>query len=190
MWGTHIKPARTYFFKRFIPTHVGNTPKGGNFAADSSVHPHACGEHEVEDRNRTTCLGSSPRMWGTQQPPRSHPQAGRFIPTHVGNTDRVQRLTDLNSVHPHACGEHLHIRVHPYFSAGSSPRMWGTLPHQGHRLTRIRFIPTHVGNTPVPALFSLPVPVHPHACGEHCLGSVWDLSRIGSSPRMWGTHFF
>ncbi len=31
-------------------------------------------------------------------------------------------------------------------------------------------------------------PVHPHACGEHWRQSFRSGARIGSSPRMWGTH--
>ena len=50
---------------------------------------------------------------------------------------------------------------------GSSPRMWETLNNTTEMSIRLRFIPTHVGNTfaKVEALAFLPV--HPHACGKH-----------------------
>ena len=126
-------------------------------------------------------------MWGTQNRPRGCKRYCRFIPTHVGNTSGQVSASRAHTVHPHACGEHcIYFRAKTLYS-GSSPRMWGT--HCRPLLGRwpYRFIPTHVGNTPLNLDNSLCRAVHPHACGEHI-----DLLRSGklprgSSPRMWGT---
>ena len=91
-------------------------------------------------------------------------------------------------VHPHACGEHGAGETELYFEGGSSPRMWGTRAEERCSLQRLRFIPTHVGNTcPIGTTF-VTSPVHPHACGEHYFFSKQNLIILGSSPRMWGTH--
>ena len=71
------------------------------------------------------------------------------------------------TVHPHACGVHIHF------------------------LTRvksaIRFIPTHVGYMRVPFNEALVKSVHPHACGVHAQNTQDYQQGHGSSPRMWGT---
>ena len=65
--------------------------------------------------------------------------------------------------------------------------MWGTRALYGRVCAPIRFIPTHVGNTWEPRQWSCVRSVHPHACGEHSLGSRTSTVCRGSSPRMWGT---
>jgi len=134
--------------------------------------------------------GSSPRMWGTQAAICACTEISRFIPTHVGNTKSKDKQSKPKSVHPHACGEHVFSIAFLHQSHGSSPRMWGTLKtHRGTEFPH-RFIPTHVGNTAISAPPTDIYPVHPHACGEHCMDNgVHGLSN-GSSPRMWGTHLW
>ncbi len=131
--------------------------------------------------------GSSPRMWGTRLSRRRRVSRCRFIPTHVGNTQRPSRSGPAASVHPHACGEHSKAPSGFSSRSGSSPRMWGT-PGCGQRqFYRRRFIPTHVGNTTPTCSKTSPIAVHPHACGEHRQHAVEPVPNRGSSPRMWGT---
>ena len=87
-------------------------------------------------------------MWGTGILQDTANNANRFIPTHVGNGLTSPLSCWPNTVHPHACGERANWVVKANFSAGSSPRMWGTdfAPHD--IAVRERFIPTHVGNGP------------------------------------------
>ena len=153
----------------------------------SSVHPHACGEHYHKFFYLHFRAGSSPRMWGTHDSPTEQAERARFIPTHVGNTIVSSFSASSNAVHPHACGEHhcpsYNYRRHP----GSSPRMWGTQHVLALAPSAERFIPTHVGNTPLNAAGATSNPVHPHACGEHQLIVLRPAEYRGSSPRMWGT---
>ncbi len=72
---------------------------------------------------------------------------------------------------------------------GSSPRMWGTPPGKIKGPVEGRFIPTHVGNTLTFRMANSLCSVHPHACGEHPSNPASGRNWIGSSPRMWGTHF-
>ncbi len=111
----------------------------------------------------------------------------RFIPTHVGNTWDSHYLAVAMAVHPHACGEHQICAPLHRVSAGSSPRMWGTLSHLTIDIPTTRFIPTHVGNTSARIEANFISAVHPHACGEHIGCSPQLLNSYGSSPRMWGT---
>ena len=134
------------------------------------------------------CPGSSPRTWGTLFHALFSSAPGRFIPTHVGNTDGTVLESRGCSVHPHARGEHLTVAGSPRTLVGSSPRTWGTLLKNMQVSNKTRFIPTHVGNTILQRILGRQVAVHPHARGEHCgpAGRRW--THVGSSPRTWGTH--
>ncbi len=96
-----------------------------------AVHPHACGEHFINDINGDLANGSSPRLWGTHHRRNDGPLFGgssprlwgthirvihavyqrRFIPTPVGNTLHGAISGRQQSVHPHACGEHAEARI-------------------------------------------------------------------------------
>ena len=71
---------------RFIPTGVGNTTTCPNLKTVHTVHPHGCGEHCNYIYAVLVHRGSSPRVWGTQQPVDFVLGYARFIPTGVGNT--------------------------------------------------------------------------------------------------------
>ena len=91
------------------------------------------------------------------------------------------------SVHPHACGEHVCCVIHFFSHSGSSPRLWGTRNYYTDLSICGWFIPTPVGNTsPEPPALRRS-PVHPHACGEHWRGYILFCPSRGSSPRLWGT---
>ncbi len=111
----------------------------------------------------------------------------RFIPTGVGNMNSCQRIFDADAVHPHGCGEHVWVCGNIINECGSSPRVWGTLPHGYDHIQPARFIPTGVGNISNWWKISAITSVHPHGCGEHnVIGGVIDEMN-GSSPRVWGT---
>ena len=112
-------------------------------------------------------IGSSPRLWGTHPRNPAIKDRVRFIPTPVGNTSALADTPDRLAVHPHACGEHLYAPCCIMSRDGSSPRLWGTHLYHVRRVKKIRFIPTPVGNTPVPYSYKEKTAVHPHACGEH-----------------------
>ena len=88
MWGTLNNTIGRCRPVRFIPTHVGNTITRCGYCQTDPVHPHACGEHTRWTAPLTQNHGSSPRMWGTQSIYGIQTLNDRFIPTHVGNTQR------------------------------------------------------------------------------------------------------
>ncbi len=167
MWGTYTPAVYPLVDHRFIPTHVGNIAPSAPDADSIPVHPHACGEHSPNSIQLCTPSGSSPRMWGTWDGQIPAHRLARFIPTHVGNINTVDIHTEANTVHPHACGEHVVDHNIEFNSGGSSPRMWGTWLGQPPFFACYRFIPTHVGNIARSPGNVLPRTVHPHACGEH-----------------------
>ncbi len=125
-WGTLEAGRRRLRRRRFIPTPVGNTCWRHRWCPPWSVHPHARGEHDREHAERAAHLGSSPRPWGTLRLRRSGLHRPRFIPTPVGNTQHRMKAMNIDSVHPHARGEHSTGPACPALPGGSSPRPWGT----------------------------------------------------------------
>ena len=109
MWGTPHIHYNEHSQRRFIPTHVGNTPHTQLHTIADQVHPHACGEHESGGDDDALGAGSSPRMWGTLSEGVGIEPGQRFIPTHVGNTGMVSLVAACAPVHPHACGEHTKV---------------------------------------------------------------------------------
>ena len=145
-WGTLItRPPRLPLW-RFIPTHVGNIQRQALNQLLMSVHPHARGEHHQSLAREVKLIGSSPRTWGTWFEVAEQLEAHRFIPTHVGNIDRLATIVNGFTVHPHARGEHPYAKAQYNFPVGSSPRTWGTSKFWDEKFMNIRFIPTHVGN--------------------------------------------
>ena len=86
LWGTQNLNRCYTVYKRFIPTLVGNTQAKGRGFIASTVHPHACGEHDCPICREGKDRGSSPRLWGTPMHSSGTTACGRFIPTLVGNT--------------------------------------------------------------------------------------------------------
>jgi len=147
MWGTLDNHNDIGRVTRFIPTYVGNTTSKCSAVLAMPVHPHVCGEHSGFSGVRWSCVGSSPRMWGTHRPIMFSTPICRFIPTYVGNTEYCIYIDPVSAVHPHVCGEHIFASFIAPMMRGSSPRMWGTPKTFSSKAIRRRFIPTYVGNT-------------------------------------------
>ena len=112
----------------------------------------------------------------------------RFIPAGAGNTHRWSSSHKTWSVHPRGCGEHACRSSPSLLAVGSSPRVRGTQNLHIPLYVFRRFIPAGAGNTHPPWCSTVPSPVHPRGCGEHSLATSSSSLRIGSSPRVRGTH--
>ena len=132
-------------------------------------------------------FGSSPRAWGTVSFKIDREKIWRFIPTCVGNGFMIALCGSFLSVHPHVRGERRTLDGQGRAIRGSSPRAWGTDRRRRVCFKCARFIPTCVGNGPLPGTPTNPNPVHPHVRGERTRSQVCTSSGAGSSPRAWGT---
>ena len=101
---------------------------------------------------------------------------------------RVFLLTQLTALqdHPHAYGDKSKGFCTFKQALGSSPRVWGQGKQFRGRVSRSGIIPTRMG-TSVPGkdIFNVQQD-HPHAYGDKLYHRIFDLSRGGSSPRVWG----
>ena len=186
VWGIPKKSSVERPPLRFIPTRVGNTPAVISQPASIPVHPHACGEYSGQAIRDLNVDGSSPRVWGIHRNWQTSHFVCRFIPTRVGNTQRISPGVSDYAVHPHACGEYENALLIKISRSGSSPRVWGIRFSQSNHASRERFIPTRVGNTSSGWFTHQSCAVHPHACGEYQLWGAYSRAQGGSSPRVWG----
>ena len=153
---------------RFIPTRVGNIFSTTRPNRTSTVHPHACGEHDGR--------------WQCAEP------VGRFIPTRVGNISLrpVPKNYYLGSS-PRVWGTCLEFQESCHTIRFIPTRVGNMLQNHRIDLRSSRFIPTRVGNMPARMRPPGRQSVHPHACGEHSEALVATVPPFGSSPRVWGT---
>ena len=187
-WGRRFSPFVKLRKRRFIPTHVGQTCPASPAPRRSAVHPHARGADSLCGSGRCTYGGSSPRTWGRPRRRERPGQPERFIPTHVGQTAGAGSPETTRAVHPHARGADIPATEQGRPNTGSSPRTWGRLQQILAAIRRIRFIPTHVGQTPRPMTQRSTGPVHPHARGADLSVRASSSQMVGSSPRTWGRH--
>ncbi len=152
----------------------------------SPVHPHGRGEYSQRSRINLGQRGPSPRAWGIPHERSVRAQAGRSIPTGVGNTRKAAPRRRHNAVHPHGRGEYHTPSSRPQSFCGPSPRAWGIHRQRPRRQHEHRSIPTGVGNTGAGRRRTSPRTVHPHGRGEYNAGyEVWGHTD-GPSPRAWG----
>ena len=150
-----------------IPTYAGNTQPYHASASHRRAHPHVCGEHFARRRGRRSFSGSSPRMRGTRFFTSSSAIRNGLIPTYAGNTCLIKVSSGRGWAHPHVCGEHRRLARPVSASAGSSPRMRGTLLIVAAQKYGIGLIPTYAGNTCRRRGRERRSRAHPHVCGEH-----------------------
>ena len=172
---------------RFIPACAGNTSSFANPWPQMPVHPRMRGEHQMPFNTRRMPGGSSPHARGTRRLSFPELPVRRFIPACAGNTHRPGTAHTVRTVHPRMRGEHMVSGSYVRHCCGSSPHARGTRVVKRQRAPCRRFIPACAGNTPPPALFVHPLPVHPRMRGEHTSTSWRTCVRRGSSPHARGT---
>ena len=166
MRGTGHPGIRAGAAQRFIPAHAGNRPSSPPAPRPPAVHPRACGEQLDTTMMPNPGNGSSPRMRGTDDPRLTRSAVLRFIPAHAGNRTAPGTMPRASSVHPRACGEQPASIRWTCQSAGSSPRMRGTVSYPAGGSVMPRFIPAHAGNRAARSSPPGAATVHPRACGE------------------------
>ena len=116
-----------------------------------------------------------------------HDRQHRFIPACAGNSQALPPQDQALPVHPRVCGEQRPAPAQRYSSAGSSPRVRGTVDDRGRGCGRGRFIPACAGNSRNRPGFETAEAVHPRVCGEQCICQSSSRNSSGSSPRVRGT---
>ena len=155
-------------------------------ATDLTQPGRARGDREGTSKPPGTVIGSPPRPWGPRILPRREIAAQRFTPTPVGTALRWECWPHSCSVHPHARGDRLGVRLACDQHYGSPPRPWGPPSSAGCPMRLGRFTPTPVGTAPSACRSARRRAVHPHARGDRGRTDGWTVPVVGSPPRPWG----
>ena len=150
-----------------IPAYAGNTGVALRWLPGRRDHPRVCGEHRLTCRGEPLRLGSSPRMRGTHQTSVAQSYCRGIIPAYAGNTIKAVDTSGASRDHPRVCGEHICADNLSAVSAGSSPRMRGTLVSILRNHATPRIIPAYAGNTMSRIHRTAGTRDHPRVCGEH-----------------------
>ena len=123
--GTVASAGNITYRTRFIPAPAGNSSAIRSILIGLTVHPRACGEQISSRENFVVCIGSSPRLRGTDIKVISEAVSNRFIPAPAGNRSPIPLWRARSTVHPRACGEQKTPRAIGGSAPGSSPRLRG-----------------------------------------------------------------
>ena len=147
---------------------VRGTPRAANSRrAAPAVHPRVCGELAAlaspaprHERFIPACAGNSHVLHVVARP--AHGSSPRVRGTRI-----IPWMISLSApVHPRVCGELAAERSATGSTAGSSPRVRGTLPFSKRGCEPARFIPACAGNSSSGLTRKPMDTVHPRVCGE------------------------
>ena len=110
----------------------------------------------------------------------------RIIPTRMGTSRTSLLRLSKSRDHPHAYGDKKSKSAIRQYYTGSSPRVWGQGIFRPYQAYRQRIIPTRMGTSSAILFIRADKKDHPHAYGDKLYHRIFDLSRGGSSPRVWG----
>ena len=125
-------------------------------------------------------------MWGQASDGVNFDNCNRIIPTRVGTSRLVEKITHLGQDHPHACGDKVWSATTIFGIVGSSPRVWGQEDNNVLINSGTGIIPTRVGTRKIKAPHMRGLWDHPHACGDKRCARSYFNPYGGSSPRVWG----
>ena len=170
-----------------IPAGAGLTLHVSVLAISSRDHPRGCGAHMPFRHYAESCLGSSPRVRGSQCDVAAHVGTLGIIPAGAGLTNPVLCLLGLPRDHPRGCGAHIQFNQYLKASLGSSPRVRGSLVEKYGFSLSTGIIPAGAGLTLPNSTAPQQIGDHPRGCGAHAGSSAKPKSKPGSSPRVRGS---
>ena len=170
----------------YIPARAGEAAHTVSPTRAPEVHPRACGGSPSISANVWRKHGTSPRVRGKPSAPFRREPRQRYIPARAGEALAGDAWRRLPAVHPRACGGSPSQTFRNHCGFGTSPRVRGKPPGDGHAACRRRYIPARAGEAAQRTTSRLTRRVHPRACG----GSSQSASRLdhspGTSPRVRG----
>ena len=183
--GKHASYLRPRLKEGSIPARAGETNRRIQSSVSDPVHPRACGGNPCLFTYASDHRGPSPRVRGKPVAAAAH-TAGGSIPARAGETAPEPARPACSAVHPRACGGNLRSPVSSRFFRGPSPRVRGKRCSYRPAAALHGSIPARAGETVRHLPQSVPLPVHPRACGGNPPRSARRSLSVGPSPRVRG----
>ena len=150
-----------------IPACAGKTQVEAVPTLLPQAHPRVCGENKRRRLRLRLFQGSSPRVRGKRDNPRSRGSLRRLIPACAGKTGREPTDPPRSRAHPRVCGENVREPFRKDSAMGSSPRVRGKPFLYRDPLGRRRLIPACAGKTHRSPRARVCAWAHPRVCGEN-----------------------
>ena len=150
-----------------IPACAGKTTRVVPTVPSVRAHPRVCGENDLLLSDHSRGDGSSPRVRGKRDNPRSRSSLRRLIPACAGKTGHRYRIGRYDTAHPRVCGENRHRLISAIPRRGSSPRVRGKRTGRPRARRLIRLIPACAGKTGGHVGCGDIAGAHPRVCGEN-----------------------
>ena len=174
---------------RITPARAGKTNRSRCSPARREDHPRACGENSTTRRDKSSGIGSPPRVRGKPDNTEVRLTGVRITPARAGKTSTTTPLYLLSTDHPRACGENMSTAFLLVHKLGSSPRVRGKLVRISILARLLRITPARAGKTYLNRTKCAGGEDHPRACGENRAGRAADVDHRGSPPRVRGKPF-
>ena len=146
-----------------------------------------CGEQKHFLLRSTACLGSPPRVRGTEKGRRMNKIIIRITPACAGNRYHVPNGGKRDPDHPRVCGEQRIRSFNGSKISGSPPRVRGTGLEAASSQIGSRITPACAGNRKTRWRSAAGAKDHPRVCGEQRVVQSSRGERVGSPPRVRGT---
>ena len=171
---------------RITPADAGKTLDKTQTSCAIWDHPRGCGENFRERMICASSQGSPPRMRGKLNSRVTVSSYPRITPADAGKTNHKGRRDLRDRDHPRGCGENKNDPEEVALKKGSPPRMRGkqniTLVYNNDK----RITPADAGKTCLTAPKRTKRWDHPRGCGENEYKKIYNISDMGSPPRMRG----
>ena len=128
---------------------------------------------------------SFPRMWDQLPEKKDIKTVLRIIPTYVGSTICILRISQPDANHSHVCGINQEVLQKAADLFESFPRMWDQPCRLCADTLCFRIIPTYVGSTKFIIKIKHCSTNHSHVCGINSISFSIYAAASESFPRMW-----
>ena len=159
----HQKPGRV---PGITPAYAGKslaTPKTGACTGD---HPRVCGEKSTSEAQKSSDMGSPPRVRGKGPCRPSGGHLARITPACAGKSSTPPVYHKPRGDHPRVCGEKSFHSLDESALPGSPPRVRGKASFFGIFCPGVRITPACAGKSLTQSLLLYFTQDHPRVCGE------------------------
>ena len=168
------------------PAYAGKRDLVISGSGDIEDHPRVCGEKSTSEAQKSSDMGSPPRMRGKDADPHTKLRRYGITPAYAGKSGRTVLISFLLEDHPRVCGEKEDMKKAGLNPIGSPPRVRGKVACQGPRVARYRITPAYAGKRGHRRFGPGTIRDHPRVCGEKYACARASTSAMGSPPRMRG----
>ena len=154
--------------------------------SDCWDHPRVCGEKSTSEAQKSSDMGSPPRMRGKDADPHTKLRRYGITPAYAGKRAWFSYCGCQDRDHPRVCGEKALSTFSSRKNSGSPPRMRGKVLCGRSSAGRHGITPAYAEKRGRTIRVNRTVKDYPRVCGEKMVSMIPHRRSRGSPPRMRG----